>query len=32
MYFKAMGYHDHSQSGVDEDADVLGYYIVYSGK
>jgi hypothetical protein len=32
MYFKAMGYHDNSQSGVDEDADILGYYTVYSGK
>jgi len=32
MYFKAMGYHDSSQSSVDKDADILGYYTVYSGK
>lgn len=32
MYFKAMGCHDNSQSCVDEVADILGYYTLYSGK
>jgi hypothetical protein len=32
MYFKAMEYHDNSQSGVDEGAVILEYCTVYFGK